>query len=201
MNLAILGSAFATGVASSIGPCSVPRILAVRSLCDAHDVRDRRRGVAAFVAGVAVGYVALGACSGFAGWAFSTSPYAYAMMSAACVSMGVVAIVRAGFHECRAAHGCGKGFLAGLTSSALTSPCCAPIAAALASLASWDNRTVTCVAIVASFALGQTLPLIAFAAVAQRMRALLVGVVSAPAYGTIAGALTVALGAYYAVLA
>ena len=92
----------------------------------------------------------------------------------------------------------GALLLAGFATAVVPSPCCAPVVTLLA--AGSPDRTIALVSI-ASFALGHAAPLLLAATGAARLRALAFEGQISQAVTTVGGALMVALGGYYALLA
>ncbi len=196
--------AFAAGAASSFGPCIGPRLLTLAALCSRH--RGTRRWAIAgiFTAGLCAGYAIVGTIAGAAGLASAFSPWIYRTMAIVAVAGGVWTIVhrsQAACCESKPRFDGGLGFFAGLVSASITSPCCGPIGAALAGVAAAASGPQYAAAVLCAFALGHVLPLAAVAAGSPRMRGPLARAAQSGAGATIAGALMVAAGAYYAVLA
>lgn len=196
--------AFTAGAASSFGPCIGPRLLTLAALCSRH--RGARRWTIAgiFAAGLCAGYAIVGTIAGAAGLASAVSPAIYRGMAIVAVAGGVWTIVHRSQAVCcernRRIHG-GLGFFAGLVSASVTSPCCGPIGAALAGVAAAASGPRYAAGIACAFALGHVLPLAAVAAGSPRFHGILARAAASGAGATISGALMIAAGAYYAVLA
>ena len=196
--------AFAAGVASSFGPCVAARILTVSALCAQH--RGARRWIAAgvFAAGICAGYTILGTIAGAAGALSSFSPAIYRTFAVLAITGGIWTIVRPATQTCCAGEGGvtnGVGFLAGLASATVTSPCCGPIGAALAGVAAASAGPQFAAEILAAFALGHVLPIAAVAGSSIGTTSAVARVLSGGAGATISGAIMLAAGGYYAVLA
>lgn len=196
--------AFAAGAASSFGPCIGPRMLTVAALCTRH--RGIRRWIAAgvFTVGLCAGYTIVGTIAGAAGLASAFSPWVYRSLALAACAGGVWTIVRSSGTACcngeqRVSNG--LGFLAGLASASVTSPCCGPIGAALAGIAAASAGPRYAAAVLTAFALGHVLPIAMVAAGSFRSGGFVARVLASGAGATISGGLMIAAGAYYGVLA
>jgi cytochrome c biogenesis protein CcdA len=128
----------------------------------------------------------------------------YRALAIVAIAGGVWTIVHRSHAECcerkRRIDG-GLGFFAGLVSAGVTSPCCGPIGAVLAGVAAASSGPRYAAAVLCAFALGHVLPLAAVAAGSIRLHGTLARAAASGAGATISGALMVAAGAYYAVLA
>ena len=194
-------AAFAAGAFSSIGPCVAPRFLAIVATADSSRM-GRLWKTLAFVAGVCLGYVLIASLAGAVGAIAAVTPQLYAIMGVAFAVFGIVTVVRATRHaHCTHAHvrtlSGGALFLAGCASALVPSPCCMPVVALMAT-APIARPHWYVVALVGAFALGHALPLLAAGVGVARLRTLTEEF--AQAARTVAGALMLALGAYYAVL-
>ena len=202
--------AAAAGVATSFGPCAAPRFAVAAGLIAQRSGLRRAVTVASLVGGLCAGYVGLGIAGGAAGLLARYSTIAYWCVSALLIASGINALVRAhASASCDA--GCsvrdkpaaaGAGFAAGIGFAAVLSPCCGPLAAAIAGLTSASGSTIATAEILAAFAVGHSLPLIAFAGAYARIEGLVHRARPAlSAASTVGGALMVAMGAYYGLLA
>lgn len=196
--------AFAAGAASSFGPCIGPRLLTLAALCSRHRGARRWATAGVFTAGLCAGYAIVGTVAGAAGLVSAFSPALYRTVSLVAVAGGVWTIMRRSEPACCEAkpriEG-GAGFFAGLVSAGVTSPCCGPIGAAMAGVAAASSGPRYAAVILCAFALGHVLPLAAVGAISLRLRGSLARAAASGAGATISGALMVAAGAYYAVLA
>lgn len=196
--------AFAAGAGSSFGPCIGPRLLTLAALCSRHRGAQRWMVAGIFTVGLCAGYAIVGTVAGVAGLAAAFSPAMYRVLAIVAVSGGLWTIVHRPERDCcerkRRFDG-GLGFFAGLVSAGVASPCCGPIGAALAGVAAASSGPRYAAGILCAFALGHVLPLAAVAAGSLRLRGILAQAAASGAGATISGALMVAAGAYYAVLA
>jgi cytochrome c biogenesis protein CcdA len=196
--------AFAAGAASSFGPCIGPRLLTLAALCSQRQGAARWMAAGIFTAGLCAGYAIIGTVADAAGLASALSPAIYRTLAAAAVAGAAWTIVHRRQSDCcRREHRIngGLGFFAGLASVCVTSPCCGPVGAALAGVAAAAAGPRYAAAIVLAFALGHVLPLAAIAAGSVRVRGAVARAAVSGAGATISGALMLATGAYYAVLA
>lgn len=199
---------FAAGVATSIGPCVVPRYLSVAAL--AHAAHRPRRRIAAYVAGIVVAYVLLGVAAGALGALWRTSGAVYAMLAALLAAAGVVTLVHEQ-HPCGGAcshrsdpstgGGLGAALLLGAASALVVSPCCTPLIAGIAGLTVLGGHAADGALLLGAFALGHVMPLLAAGTLGARLASLLARATVSQAPAVIAGTLMLALSAYYGLLA
>ncbi|MEO6835920.1 MAG: cytochrome c biogenesis protein CcdA [Candidatus Tumulicola sp.] len=208
-SLAAPAVAFGAGLASSFGPCIAPRFVAVASLTTGESGLKRWTRIGSFVLGLCAGYVLLGTLAGATGYVSAYSGYVYALLGAGLIASGLVSIVRTPRANACAVHAFGGSkaphgaiFVAGLGFVAVGSPCCGPIAAALAGAGVAGGGSVTrSAALLAAFALGHATPLVAAAFGSMRIANGFRARVPGGALSTVGGALMMALGGYYALLA
>jgi cytochrome c biogenesis protein CcdA len=195
-------AAASAGAVSSFGPCVAPRLIAVGALSAQSSGLQRWTRIGAFVAGLCAVYVAMGVAAGALGRLMDLSPMLYAAVAAAAAISGILVIVKA-----QAKHVCardtpalphGLGFFGGAACATITSPCCGGVAAL--SVAGAGAAGSSSALLLGAFALGHALPLFAFAAGSGRVRQWCLRGGSQP-LEIVSGALMIALGAYYAVLA
>lgn len=200
--------ALVAGVASSFGPCVAPRLVAIAGLTAGLTGVKRWLRVGAFVAGLCAGYVGLGVITGALSYAAEYATYLYAGLALGLTIWGLVQLLRPPHGVACAATGIssarlslGASFLAGSGFAIVASPCCGPIAVAIAGMTVASGSVAYGALLLASFALGHAVPLFGTAAGAARLRALLGTRRLEDATATVTGALTLALGGYYALLA
>jgi cytochrome c-type biogenesis protein len=205
---AAFGWIFVAGVITSIGPCVAPRFIAVAAL--ANGARRPWPALAAYISGIIAAYVALGFAAGAVGLLFAWSAHIDALLAVALGAGGLVTIARAtparscdhgAARQPAAPGGIGAAFLLGIASTAVISPCCTPLVAAIASLASTTRHPLASAALLAVFALGHAAALIAAAATGSLALVPLRRFVSGQAPAIVAGGLMLCLGAFYGVLA
>ena len=95
----------------------------------------------------------------------------------------------------------GGAFLLGASSVLVVSPCCTPVVAAIAALTLATGRALDGVSLLAVFALGHVVPVALAGALGNRFAGVLRRVTASQAPAIVSGALMLALGAYYGVLA
>lgn len=197
---------FAAGAVTSVGPCAAPRYVAVAALVNAS--RRPWRIVGAFVAGLVGAYVVLGAVAGALGTVWAASGFVYAALAITLGIAGLWTLARGGAVD---AHDCARGtsartslggtFLLGAASAFVVSPCCTPFAAGIAGLTIAGGHAVDGVALLAVFACGHALPVVAAGLVGSRIGGVLRHVAASQAPPVVAGSLLLALAAYYGTLA
>ena len=198
---------FAAGVATSVGPCVVPRYLTVAAL--AHARRPRRR-IAAYVTGIVIAYVLLGVAAGALGMLWRTSGAIYGSLAVLLAAGGAVTLLHEP-HACGgpcshrtaspAGGGLGAALLLGAASALVVSPCCTPLIAGIAGLIVLGGRHTDGAALLGAFALGHVVPLLAAGTLGARIAGALARATVSQAPAVIAGTLMLALSAYYGLLA
>lgn len=188
------------GALTSCGPCLAPRALAVAAL-GAHGGR-RRPAAAAFVAGTAAGYVLMGFSVGGIAPLIAGSQTAYGLLAAGLALTGATMLLRDAGCAAHSTHRLSLGGAAGLGAASVLvlSPCCTPIVFAVAATAGTDGALRAALAL-AAFAGGHLTPVVVCAVLGERAARAVGRIAGAQPAVTVAGALTLALGAYYALLA
>jgi cytochrome c-type biogenesis protein len=196
---------FAAGVVTSIGPCAASRYVAVAALVSAS--RTPVRVVGAFVAGLVGAYVVLGAVAGVLGALGGVSGTIYAGLAVVLGAGGLITLLRGadphhGDAHCRRARASlGGALLLGASSAFVVSPCCTPLVAGIAGLTTLSGHADAGAALLASFALGHAMPVVAAGALGSQIRFVLRRVAASHAPPVVAGTLMIALAVYYGVLA
>lgn len=198
-DLSRLPIVFAAGALSSVGPCVAPRYVALTAL--AGSGRARIRPIAAFIAGVLAAYATLGYGLGVLGALFAHAGVLDAALSCVLCGAGLVLILREPHrHAVRCSARTSAAFALGAASAMVISPCCTPVIAAVAALATTGREPLAGAAILASFALGHCSPLALVGCGGSFVSARLERLCADAAPRTVAGALLLGLGGYYAVL-
>lgn len=195
------------GVVSSIGPCVAPRLIAVAGL-SAGKSRVRALGlVSAFVAGLTAAYAAFGAVSSLLGRATQLSTYIYVIVAAVLAVGGIITLWR-GQNDCAHAHqhpskkgSIGGALLLGASFALVVSPCCTPLVLGILAYTSAAGSPAYGSGLLACFALGHALPIVAVAFGMNGMTAALQRYGIRQAAGVISATLMLGLAGYYAVLA
>jgi cytochrome c-type biogenesis protein len=198
--------AFIAGIGSSFGPCCAPRFVAITGLTAQTSGWRRWLRVGAFTSGLCTMYVAVGTIAGALGLVSRYSTYIYVALASTLLIAGVVTLVRParrctvhdGAHNAVAPSG---AFVTGLAFALVTSPCCGPIAAVLGGLSVAAGSMAFGALTLSAFALGHALPLVAFAVGSAPFTRLMQAHSLEIALSVVGGAMMIALGAYYAVLA
>lgn len=205
---AAAGAAFLAGLMTSVGPCAAPRFIAVAALAGQRRASAR---IMAFVAGLTGAYLALGFAAGLLGAVASVSNCLYAVLAAALIGAGCVALVRAeprsASHDCAAAghdhppRSIGGAFLLGAAGAFILSPCCTPFVGAIAATSTAVGKPLTGALLLLSFALGHALPLVGAGSLGPLFEKFVPRAFPAQAPAIVSAVLTIALGLYYGVLA
>ncbi len=195
--------AFASGVATSLGPCTAGRFAGVAAVAGGSRGWTRALRIGAFVAGLcacfAVAGIAGGALAAFA----AHSRVTYLVLAAAMVASGLHLLVRrCESSRCRDERApCGLAALLGFGFATIVSPCCGPVAAAIASTAGAAGDVRWAAASLVAYALGHAAPLAVFATGLPAIERCFRRGAARDAWSTVGGAVTLALGIYYGALA
>jgi thiol:disulfide interchange protein DsbD len=191
------------GVTTSFGPCVAPRYLALASLVDG---RRRFAPVCFFTGGLVVTFVSLGFGASIVADLISHLATVYALLSIVLIAFGVGTLFREP-HRCHAATAGGSlssasgAFTMGAASALVVSPCCTPIVVGIAGLGAFDRDPARAALYLATFSIAHAAPLflvnLGGSSIAGRIR----GWEATGAPAVVTGALTVALGCYYGILA
>lgn len=199
-DLAGLPMAFAAGAVTSVGPCVAPRYVAVAAAVERSG--ERTRAVASFVTGLVVGYGALGFGFGVFGALVRHATVLYVLFAIGLAASGIAILVRPPdrVHGTRHSVRATGMFALGAGSTLIVSPCCTPIVAAIAGMGAIGDPAVSA-AFLVTFALGHALPLLLFGATGSLVAGRFAMRDQQGATTAISGALILALGAYYGLLA
>ena len=211
---------FAAGVVTSIGPCAAPRYVAVAALVNASQTPVRV--VVAFIAGLVGAYVVLGAGVGLLGTLSNAAGIVYVVLAAVLGAAGLFTLLRGDGsrhdgvqHDCwhddgardrcgaaRMRVGMGGTLLLGASSALVVSPCCTPLVAGIAGFNMTNGgHAVAGAALLATFACGHAMPVIAAGALGSRIALAIRRLAASHAPSVVAGTLMLALAAYYGTLA
>lgn len=197
---------FAAGAVSSVGPCVAPRFIAVAGLAAGKSRIQTAVLVSAFIAGLTVVYAAFGAIAPLLGQVTRFSGCTYAMIAVALSAAGCLTLWR-GHNGC--AHepgrhgggGSGGAFLLGGSCALVLSPCCAPLVLGILTYASGSSTVGYASGLLACFALGHALPVLAVGFGVNGITQLLQRHAVLQASCVVSASLMLGLGGYYAVLA
>lgn len=192
--------AFAAGAVSGFGPCAAPRFVAASCLS------ARGRAVwplfAAFALGTLAAYAGFAAVSSLVWRLVAWSPLIYACLSAVLIATGARSLLGRTQTCARGRAGSeGAAFLLGAVNAALVSPCCAPFVMAAAGYAAASGDPWRASIVLASFGTGHALPACAAAACSWRAARWLSHLEHDDALRVVGSTVSIALGAYYGVLA
>lgn len=193
---------FGTGLATSVGPCVAPRYLAIVSMTSSP--RGGRAGLlGAFVAGTLCVYAVIAATGSFVVRLAAYSAYVYLLLAIALGAAGLRQVWNASgsrcSHRAREFSTHGGAFCLGAASSLAISPCCTPILVAFGTLSAAAPSPLALLPLVVSFTAGHLAPLAFVLIGADIRRDLAAG--CRWAIETVTGAIAIALGLYYLVLA
>lgn len=161
--------------------------------------------VAAFVTGLVLAYMLISSCAALCVRMTRASGAIYALLAAGLMAFGLRSLLQEGSHVCTHAAAArqaslGWAFFNGGSLAFVASPCCTPILVSIAGLATSATLGFA-LPIAALFAIGHAVPLVAAAtgatSLSEAMRSEGWGVVLC----VINGAVLLALGGYYALLA
>lgn len=197
---------FAAGVVSSVGPCVAPRFIAVAGLAAGKSRRRAAALVLAFIGGLVATYAAFGATSSLLSRAAQYSAYTYWIVALALATSGCVTLWR-GDHACahKVEHNdgasAGSAMLLGTSFALVVSPCCTPLIAGVIAYSSASGSTLYGSALLACFALGHALPILAVAFGVNGFSGVVQRFAVRQAASVISATLMLGLAGYYAVLA
>lgn len=197
---------FAAGAVSSIGPCVAPRFVAVAGLASGSSRRKTFMLVSAFVTGLVLIYASYGALLPLFGEAVRFSVWTYWLVSIMLAAGGVVALSRDHARCCERAPGAanasaGAAFLLGASFALVVSPCCAPLVVGILAYTSASGDALYAAMLLACFALGHALPIIAVAFGAHGTTSIFRRYAVRQASNVVSASLMLGLAAYYALLA
>jgi cytochrome c biogenesis protein CcdA len=195
---------FAMGVLSSVGPCVAPRFMALAACVTGN--KNAATTVAAFVGGLIAAYVLFGAAISLVADLQVFASSIYAVVALALVIGGMYTLWHA-----RAAGHCDhppvpgvltwwRTALFGASFAFVVSPCCTPFIIAILVLTARMGSPALGMGLLAVFALGHCVPLLAYGIAGGRLNTLLARFRLDQAAAIASGTLMLALGAYYVVL-
>ncbi len=195
MTFVALALACAAGAASSIGPCVAPRYLALAAFARGN-IRTRMPVLASFTAGTVAGYAALAATGGAVSAIVRHSPMLYAVMAVVLAVSAIATLMRDDICCTHATvpRSLGGIALLGMSSALVVSPCCTPAVLAFGALFVSGSH-VSAALLAAAFAAGHLAPL------GLLLLPVRVSLPDSRAAGTVSAGVTLALGAYYGLLA
>lgn len=201
---ASLGFAFAAGVFTCIGPCTAPRVIAIVSLASRRSWKDSAVTALAYLFGLCAMYATWGFAASMLWRAVAFSTWTYAALGVGLTGAGLLGLMRPDRCRPKIAEAPPRQlsgiFLLGASMALTGSPCCTPIILGAANLAS-QSSMLWASAVLVVFALGHALPVLAAAVGGATVSGVLSNETARRAVRRITASLSLALGAYYAVLA
>ncbi len=195
---------FAMGVASSIGPCVAPRFMALAACVTGN--RNVTRTVASFVGGLVVAYLLFGVTISLISNLQLLASSIYVLVAAALVAGGIYTLWHARGTELCDHPGrpsvltWWRTALFGASFAFVVSPCCTPFVIAILFYTARIGSPQFGMLLLGIFALGHSVPLVAYGIAGGRVNALLSRFRLDQAAAIASGTLMLALGAYYVVL-
>lgn len=202
--VSIVSAALIAGAASSAGPCAAPRFALIGMLSGARSSVETIRASALFVAGLACVYASFGAAASWLAHAIAWSTAIYCLLAAVLVANALRSILQPPRPKCETrapSRNRGGAFVLGASSALVVSPCCTPFAVAAAASAAAGNAPLSGAEVLAAFAVGHCLPIVAAATTVGRFVRWTRWCPPREATSLISGGVMLALGSYYAVLA
>ena len=197
-------TAFGAGVVSSTGPCAVPRFIAVSAMASSSRPGCYFR-IASFMGGLAVGYTGIAMSFTALRSISALTPQIYLMLAVLFGLYGVKVLISRPRSSCNhdksASQSIGASFFVGASFAMVASPCCTPILAYLASLASANLSLPAAFALVSSFVAGHVLLLSAAAVGVRVLPALERTAIVTDALPAVNAGLLLATAGYYGLLA
>lgn len=198
--------AFVVGVIASAGPCLAPRFVALSNLTAGANARHRGLLMSAFVIGIVSSYLAI---------AWSVSLFVQLTHTSSWIYLGLAGILMwLGLREVLATHNClqhtavrvhpssfGAAWFMGASGGLIVSPCCTPFAAAVAGIAEMNGARVFGLLVTASFAVGHALPVVLTTTSMNRFIQSKSYAKRRPEIGVLTGAVMIALGCYFGLVA
>lgn len=203
MNALIVASAFGAGLATSIGPCVAPRYLALAAIVADASGRAKWLRVAAFVAGLVLCYGVLAVTASFIGTLVAFSPLIYLGLAACFLYVGLraLAVRQSCTHQRQQDRSAGRALLTGGALGLVVSPCCTPIVATMAGVASVSGSPLASFTVALAFALGHIAPLASVGLGLPWSARLAAGPELQSASSVIGAGISLALAGYYGLLA
>jgi cytochrome c biogenesis protein CcdA len=196
--------AFMAGVSGSVGPCAAPRYLAVVGLAGSSPARSRFRILLAFALGVTCASVLLVESSAIVFATLAWSGALYVALGLVCLVAGGWTLLFGGERSCAHDASCvassGASFAVGAACALVPSACCTPFLIGIGTMGATATVTANAAA-AAAFALGHLGALAIVVAGSSPLMRLLANARVHEAWQTVGAGLSLALAAYYAVLA
>jgi cytochrome c-type biogenesis protein len=203
MSILAVAAAFTAGLTTSVGPCVAPRYLALTAIVTRTAGCARWARIGCFIAGLLVCYTVLVTTASLISNLTAFSRIVYLALAAGFFAFGMQALVvrQACTHTVHLRSSGGIALMSGGALGLVLSPCCSPVVAMIASAGASSGSLATSLTGALAFAAGHLAPLTTVGlglGVTER----LIGIRALSAAGTtISGGLSLALAAYYGLLA
>lgn len=197
-----VAAAFAAGLTTSVGPCVAPRYLALTAIVSNSSGSGRWTRIALFVAGLLTCYALLATTASLIGAVASFSRIIYFTLAAGFMIFGARALVvhKTGGHT-HVRPSDGAAVLSGGVLGLVLSPCCTPVIAMIASVGISSGTFATSLLSALAFFVGHVAPLATIGLGVGTARRLVPGRALNAAAATVSAGLSLALAAYYGLLA
>jgi cytochrome c biogenesis protein CcdA len=195
-------AALIAGAATSVGPCAVPRYLALIGVVSQHGRRRAVRARMLFYAGTLTAYVSIAFAGGCVMRLYANTMVLQLLTAGAFIIAGLAGLaVR---HECAggeepAKASCGASFMAGAVSSLTLAPCCAPVLVALAAIAATGASPGSTALPFVMFLFGHLAPTFAIGDALGRVARSVAASGLSAAVKIVGASCTIALGIYYGI--
>lgn len=196
---------FAAGVVSSAGPCAAPRLLAVTGLSGGRKMRRSRiQPIATYACGMIAVYALFGVSASWFMRSVNLSVPLYGALAGVLTASGALTLWRVGCtreHTASVERSLGATFLLGASSAFVFSPCCTPLMLAIVSFGASSGRPGFAAIALAVFGLGHAVPALLIGSLSAGIARTLRTIGHTEPVTIVTGALFLAMGGYYAVLA
>lgn len=198
-----MAAAFTAGLSTSVGPCVAPRYLALTAIAARTTGRARWIRIGCFVTGLLACYALLATTAALIGSVTAFSQVIYALLALGFLSFGLHALIarHACSHALPAQPSRGASLLSGGALGLVLSPCCTPNVAMMASVGISSGSFATALEGALAFAAGHVAPLATIGLGLGAADRFAPGRALREAATTISGGLSIALAAYYGLLA
>lgn len=199
---------FVAGLATSIGPCAAPRLIAISGL-GVHSRQGAACRSVAFVTGLITAYACFGIFASLLGQVTALSRIIYVLVAVG-LAVGALMTLTQRVHDHdhvyaskdqNRSSSTGAAFLLGLSFALVISPCCTPVLIGILAYCTQTRNVGYGVGLLSVFALGHAVPVIAFAGGAATISRALRRLNAHEALPVVSGALMLALSGYFLCLA
>jgi len=198
-------AAFVAGVATSVGPCNAPRLLAAAGIATGKPA-TRWTHAGALTAGLTSAYALFGVAASVFSGAFRYSSAIFIGMAVLLAFFGARTLVEERSGECcerriERPASVGASFLLGTSFAFVVSPCCTPVVAAIVAYSAGSGNAAFGALCLAAFALGHAVPLLLLAAGGSASSGWFTRLRLSEGVPIVSASMMFALAAYYGLLA